>query len=149
MGFQIRVFFFTVSTSMEVAVRVVGGKLLDKYNKGLMLALSLAIAGLGFVSLAALWSVETFFAAAVVMGLGWGVAMPLLNGVMFEISEPDFRSLNSNLNMEMFQAGFFFGPLIGDTILRSCGYSALFYGCGAIMIAGGVAALKLAGSRSH
>jgi predicted MFS family arabinose efflux permease len=141
--------FFTVSTSMEVAVRVVAGRFLDKYNKGFMLAASLAVIGAGFISMADVVSVTAFFSAAVVMGLGWGVAMPLLNGVMFEISEPNFRSLNSNLNMEMFQAGFFLGPLIGDVILRSWGYGVLFYGCGAVMLAGGIAALKLAGSRAH
>jgi predicted MFS family arabinose efflux permease len=62
---------------------------------------------------------------------------------MYDISEPKFRALNSNLAMEMFQAGFFFGPLAGGLILAESGYSLLYYACGLLLLASVAVALRL------
>ncbi len=136
--------FFTISTLMEIAVRVVAGHLFDRINKWLLLSVALAWLSAGNLILAAYPGRETFYAMSVCLGLGWGVAMPVLSGLVFDISHPKFRALNTNLAMEMFQAGFFVGPVLGGAILVAWGYSALYYGCGAILLAGLIMGAPLA-----
>ncbi len=74
--------------------------------------------------------------------------MPVLSGLMFDVSEPRFRALNTNLAFEMFQAGFFVGPLAGGAILVHSGYSWLYYACACVTILGLIAALWL-GTKRH
>ncbi len=137
--------FFTLSTFTEILVRVVVGSMFDKLDKGKMLIASLATLGLGYVVLAHVSSPTLFFGIGLWLGLGWGVAMPLLSGLVFDVSEPRFRALNSNLVMEMFQAGFFVGPLLGGAVLLRWGYPPLYYTCATILAAGLVVAAPLVG----
>ena len=135
--------FFTLSTFTEMAVRLVAGRMFDRLDKSRSLAYSLAWLGLGYFILAHVSDATLFYGMGLFLGLGWGVAMPLLSGLMFDISEPQFRALNSNLAMEMFQAGFFVGPLAGGAILMHGGYPILFYVCGGILVASVAAAILL------
>jgi MFS family permease len=141
--------FFTLSTAAEILVRLAGGPLFDRLNKALMLAAAQAILCVGYLLIAHVSTPAAFFAAGVVLGLGWGVAMPLLSGLMFDISQPRFRALNSNLAMEMFQAGFFVGPLAGGAILLWWNYTGLWYACAAFSLAGLGAALLLGGKNTE
>jgi predicted MFS family arabinose efflux permease len=128
--------FFTISTMMEISVRIVAGHLFDRANKWLLLLAALAWLAAGNLILATYPGRETFYAMSICLGLGWGVAMPVLSGLVFDVSRPKFRALNTNLAMEMFQAGFFVGPVLGGAILVARGYSALYYACGGILLAG-------------
>ena len=62
--------------------------------------------------------------------------MPVFNGLMYDISRPRCRSMNTNLGMQMFQAGFFFGPFIGGAVVPRWGYGTLFYLCAGMSLAG-------------
>lgn len=125
--------FLTLSTLTEIGVRLFGGSLLDKANKAKLMAGSLVWLTVGYMAMAIIKGEALFYSTGLFLGLGWGVCMPLLNGLMFDISEPRFRALNTNLSFEMFQAGFVVGPFLGGIILVHYGYGALFYGCAAIL----------------
>lgn len=140
--------FFTLSTVAEISVRLLGGSLFDKGNKSLALAGSMALLGLGFVAMANLRGSHMFYGLGIFLGLGWGMAMPLLSGLMFDLSKPRFRALNSNLAMEMFQCGFFIGPLAGNLVLVKWGYAEMYYLCAALALAGALLAVRL-GAKSH
>jgi len=135
--------FFTCSTAAEMAVRLLAGPLFDRLDKSLMLAGSLVCLAAGYFIMAHTSEPFVFYAMGLWLGLGWGVSMPLLSGLMFDISEPRFRALNSNLTMQMFQTGFFVGPLAGGLILVHGGYFALYYSCGALLLASVAAAIPL------
>ncbi len=139
--------FFTISTLMEISVRVVAGHLFDRANKWLLLFAALAWLGAGNLIMAAYSGTVTFYAMSIFLGLGWGVAMPVLSGLVFDVSQPKLRAINTNLAMEMFQAGFFVGPIAGGAILVAWGYSALYYACGGILLAGLVAGVLLSPRR--
>jgi predicted MFS family arabinose efflux permease len=139
--------FFTISTLMEISVRVVAGRMFDRLDKWLLLLGSLAWLGAGNLIMAAYPGLVTFYAMSIFLGLGWGVAMPVLSGLVFDVSQPKFRALNTNLAMEMFQAGFFVGPVAGGAILVAWGYSALYYACGGILLAGLLAGALLSRRR--
>lgn len=126
--------FFTLSTAMEIAVRLVGGSLLDKGSKTRLLIYALAgLAGAYFL-LAQRPGLSLFYGLGLFFGIGWGIAMPLLNGLIFDHSAPRFRAMNTNLAMVMFQGGFFLGPLMGGWILSGWDFEGVFYGCGFLIL---------------
>lgn len=102
--------FFTVATGVMIATRVFFGPLFDRFDKGRLAAASLLLFAAGVLMLTVMTSLAVFYAAAVAYGVGVGSATPLMNGLMFSLSEPKFRGLNTNLMLEMVDAGFFLGP---------------------------------------
>ena len=52
--------------------------------------------------------------------------MPVFNALLLDVSGSRLRAFNTNLGMQMFQAGFFFGPFIGAPIVAGLGFSRLF-----------------------
>jgi MFS family permease len=118
--------FFTLSTFSEILVRVAAGGLFDRGRKRLWLGGSLAVLLACFLGLALVESQAMFLGLGVLFGLGLGVAVPLINALAFDLSTPRLRSYNSNLGMQMFQGGFFLGPLLGGFLLAWAGYQLLF-----------------------
>ncbi|MCB2187506.1 MAG: MFS transporter [Deltaproteobacteria bacterium] len=138
--------FFTANTLAEILVRVVLGSWFDRTNKKAALGGALGFLTLCFAALGTLawWlpavggvsPLTVFLGLGVLLGLGWGVAMPLLNALLFDSSEPRFRPLNINLGLEAFQAGLFFGPLVGGLILAGASYGAVFLASAGCSLAG-------------
>jgi len=127
--------FFTLSTGTEIAVRVVGGRYFDRGSKTRLLGGSLLVLAVSYLGLSLVSGHALFFTLAVGLGLGWGVALPMLNSLMFDLSQPRFRALNANLGLEMFQGGFFLGPSLGAWVLACWSYEALFAACAAACLA--------------
>jgi predicted MFS family arabinose efflux permease len=125
--------FFTLSTFTEIAVRLFGGPFFDKMSKPRFLAFSLIGLVIAYLILANTSREILFYALGLLFGLCWGVAMPLLSGLLFDFSTVRFRALNTNLGVEMFQGGLFLGPIIGGWILAAWDYRALYYICGALI----------------
>lgn len=144
-GIQNPGWFFTLSTVTEIVVRLIAGPVFDKFNKSRLLTGSLLWLGLGYFVLPHVSGEALFYGMGLLLGLGWGIAMPLLSSLTFDFSEPRFRAVNSNLTMQMFQVGWFVGPALGDVVLMHGGYSALFCGCGGLSLLGVIAGLFLCG----
>ncbi|MBC17435.1 MAG: hypothetical protein CL942_14350 [Desulfovibrio sp.] len=104
--------FFMAATGVMIATRLFFGPLFDRFDKGVLAAGSLLLFGLGVFMISIMDSLFVFYAASVVYGVGVGSATPLMNGLMFSISQPRFRGLNTNLMLEMVDAGFFVGPAL-------------------------------------
>jgi predicted MFS family arabinose efflux permease len=121
--------FFSLSTFMEIAVRLFAGTLLDKGSKVRSLAISLIALSGAYIFLAHTANPILFYGLGLAFGLCWGVAMPLMNGLIFDCSAPRFRALNTNLGMVMFQGGFFLGPLFGGWIIGDGSFHMLYYIC--------------------
>lgn len=70
-------------------------------------------------------------------GVGIGAATPLLNGLMFVVSKPEYRGLNTNLMLEMVDAGFILGPVAGGlAVAGGVGQLPILMGCaGAAILA--------------
>lgn len=137
--------FFTVSTVASIAVRVAAGPLYDRLPKAVLLVAALAgLAGCmaGFSGTA---GATRFLVLAGGYGLCLGVAMPLLNAVMFEHSPAALRGVNMNLMLFMMDAGYVAGPMMGGALLAAgAGYPRLFIVCAAFAAASGLLALPLA-----
>jgi len=120
-------FFLTLATLSEITVRVVAGSLFDRVNKAHLMTITMLGLSVGYLALAHVGGKMAFFATGIVLGLGWGVAMPVFNGLLFDVSLPQYRAFNTNLGLQMFQGGFFLGPLIGGALVDRCGFTTLFY----------------------
>lgn len=121
--------FFTVATVAMMTIRIFGSAMFDRFSKPhitfiCMSGLIICYAALPFTSFSSI-----FYALALFTGLGWGIVMPVLNALMFEVSYPRFRGLNLNLSLVMMQGGFFVGPFLGGLVYGWLGYSMLFYFC--------------------
>ncbi len=129
-------YFFTVSTFTEMAVRVFAGHLFDKINKKISLVVSLVLLIFGYMLIGIVTNPIGFYSLGLVLGLGWGVILPIINGFLFDVSAPKYRGLNANLATEMFQAGFTLGPFLGGLVLFGYGYLSLFVLSGLVLVTG-------------
>ncbi len=127
--------FFTLSTAGEIAVRVAAGKLFDRLDKVRLAVWTLIGLAGGYVALTLVSTEIGFYALGAILGLGWGVILPVLNARMFDVSPIEFRAFNTNLGLQMFQAGFFIGPFAGGLVLHHGGYEILYYLCAALTLA--------------
>ncbi len=126
--------FFTLSTLTQIGVRLAGGPFLDRLDKSRSLGISLIWLAAAYGIMTGVSGRTEFYAMGVVLGVRWGLAMPLLSGLMFDISAPKLRALNTNLSMEMFQGGYFVGPVAGGAVLLHWGYSAMFVTGAAVLL---------------
>jgi predicted MFS family arabinose efflux permease len=126
--------FFTLAFVTMITVRVTAGPVFDKLSKIQLLGWSMALVASGYVILANTSGPLLFYGLGVLLGLGWGVAMPLFDALMFDISPTRFQGLNINLAIEMVDGGFFLGPLMGGMVLSWSGYGSLFYVCSAVSL---------------
>ncbi len=124
--------FFTVATFVMMVVRAAGGGWFDRWDKRSANACALAICSVASGILPVSKTMPSIIALAVLCGIGWGIAMPLLNALIFDVSRPETAGLNQNLALLMLQAGFFLGPLTGGQLLSFGGYEAVFFGAAAM-----------------
>ncbi len=125
--------FFTLSTFAEIGVRIGAGKAFDHFDKPKILGGAMIWLGIGFLFLGGVSSPVPFFLAGIFLGVGWGVVMPLLTAIVFDISQPRFRALNTNLTMTVFQGGFFLGPLLGGAALLHWDHRVLYSASGIVL----------------
>ena len=140
--------FFTITTLGEISVRVAAGKKFDRFPKAYLVSGTMAVLAVSYALLGRVEDRTLFYVLAVFLGLGWGAAMPVLNGLTFDVSLPKFRALNINLSTQMFQAGFFVGPFLGGWILHFAGFRELYYFAALLSLAGAVI-MYCSGRRKH
>jgi MFS family permease len=119
--------FFSVLTAVMIGIRLVGGRLFDRFDKARLAAFSFGMIALGHLALAIL-PIGAAPLLGVFFGLGLGAGYPALNGLVFELSEPRFRPLNANLMMFAVQLGSFLGPAVGGALVARAGYPGYFGG---------------------
>jgi predicted MFS family arabinose efflux permease len=135
MGIMGTGFFLTLSTVGEIGVRIAAGSLFDRFNKARLATFSMAGLAPVYILLAHVQADGLFFLVGLLLGLGWGIAMPVFNALLFDISKPRLRAFNTNLGFQMFQGGFFLGPFIGAPIVARWGFGSLFEWCAIFSLA--------------
>ena len=136
-------FFFTVSTLSQIGVRLVAGKRFDRMDKTRLLTATLVVLAVCYGVLGHVTCRWWLMGLGVLLGLGWGICMPVFNSLMFDVSETRFRAYNANLGLQMLQGGYFIGPLIGSVIVEQMGFTLLFYFAGLLSMGGAGLCLNL------
>ncbi len=124
--------FFTISTCIEIGIRIFCSSYFDRVNKITCLGYSMFAMVVTYFILAFFPTWKMFLIASVFFGVGTGIAIPLLNSLLFDFSKPKMRAFNSNIGLEMFQGGFFIGALVGGIVLSKWNYNTIFFVCGII-----------------
>lgn len=132
--------FFSVLTAVMIGIRLVAGRLFDRFDKARLAAFSFGMIALGHLALATL-PIGTAPIIGAFFGLGLGAGYPALNGLMFELSVPRLRPQNANLMMFGVQLGSFLGPSAGGALVAAFGYPGYFRG--SILLALASAGLSL------
>jgi MFS family permease len=117
--------FFSVLTAVMIGIRVLGGRLFDRFDKARLASFSFGMIALGHLALSTL-PIGTAPLVGAFFGLGLGAGYPALNGLVFELSEPRFRPQNANLMMFAIQLGSFLGPALGGVLVARAGYPGYF-----------------------
>lgn len=139
--------FFTVQTGLMIVIRLLAGRLFDSMDKVRLVGASFAAVALGHLALDHLPGIWAVPLIGTIFGLGMGAGYPAINGLMFQVSPPRFRSLNANLMLFAVQAGFFVGPVIGGALVARHGYGGYFHVSIGLSLASAAASFLLARPR--
>jgi MFS family permease len=120
--------FFTLSMLTMIAVRALGGALFDRTDKRVVLQIGLVLLIPCFIALPQADVRAVFYLLAGLYGLCMGVALPLLNALIFSSSPPLLRGLNTNLALFSMDMAYFLMPYFGGALIAfGVGFEILFY----------------------
>ncbi len=111
--------FFTIATLVMIALRLAGGLFFDKIDKTRMLQVFMFLLVPCFVLLGHTIGNSMLYLMAGYYGLCIGFILPLLNGLLFDVSPPQLRGVNVNLALFAMDAGFFISPYLGGALIAS------------------------------
>ena len=128
--------FFTISMVAMISVRAFGSMIFDRTNKLFTLQAGLVLLILCLVLLPHAGTRLSFYLFAGLYGFCMGIILPLLNALLFSVSPPPLRGLNTNLTLFTMDAGYFIMPYMGGIIIAfGAGFDILFYiGAGFIIL---------------
>ena len=120
--------FFTISMVTMIAVRALGSAIFDRTNKLYVFQAGLVFLILCLVLLPQADTRLSFYLLASLYGFCMGIVLPLLSAVLFSVSPPPLRGLNTNLTLFTMDAGYFIMPYLGGIIIAfGAGFDILFY----------------------
>jgi len=122
-GFDNVGLFFTIQMLCMIAVRLLGNHLFDRIRKVMLIRACFAFTALSCVLAATAGGLPTVYLSAFIMGLGMGVGTPAMSSLVFSISAPRYKGVNSNLATMAQQLGGFLGPMLGSLAVHSFGYT--------------------------
>jgi MFS family permease len=127
--------FFTVSMSTMIGVRALGGALFDRLNKRLFLTAGLLLLLLCLAILPHPAARPAYYALAGLYGLAVGIALPLLNALLFTASPPTLRGLNTNMTLFTLDLAYCLMPYLGGLLVAGgAGFDLLFHVAAAYVI---------------
>lgn len=115
-------YYFTIQMCCMIVIRVLGNRLFDRVRKITLIRCSFALSAVSFVLAARATDLIGLYSSSLAMGLGMGVGSPALYALMFRISPPEYKALDSNLMMLSLQIGNFLGPFLGAWVMHRLGY---------------------------
>jgi MFS family permease len=142
--------FFTVSMITTISVRIFGAAILDRFNKTRLAAMVLCLLFLCFMVLPHTTTPLMYYLLAALYGASIGMAIPILNALLFSVSTPALRGLNTNMTLFAMDAGYFLTPYLGGVLIAyGAGFGALFCLAGLYFLAGLFLVLVFAARRNE
>jgi MFS family permease len=116
-------FFFSIQTACMIVVRLGANRIFDQVSRLRLIRVTFVLSAASFGLVAASGSVAALSVAALILGLGMGLGSPALYALMFQVSAPRFKAMNSNLMMMALQVGNMLGPILGGAAVEHFGYA--------------------------
>jgi len=121
-------FFFTIFTSTMIAVRILGGTLLDRFDKRRLLTVGLALLALSLLVLPWAGTPSVYYGLAGLYGLSVAIALPLLSALLFTASPQQFQGLNTNMTLFTLDLAYCLTPYLGGMLVAfGAGFGVLFH----------------------
>jgi MFS family permease len=145
--------FFTVYAITILVVRVVNDYLIAKlgYNRLILVAMGMALAGL--LVLAVATKLEVFLIIAVLYGFGFGIINPLLNALVMQFAPVARRGTANATYFLAMDIGMGFGSmllgLLPQLLPTAYGYPSIYFVSAGLVLIGVVFYLKLLKPRVH
>ncbi len=112
------------------------GHLSDRYGRARIIVVSLILAILGFVWLAAGGSVAAFALGVVLLALSSGAALAALIAQAGDLTPPERQGAAMGVLATVSDVGLMLGPIVAFGLLPSIGLSAVYGGCIVVCAAG-------------
>ncbi len=116
LGFQNKGIFFTVFVAASIAVRIVAGRISDRYGREPVLVASALIIMISMIMIGFAQSALLFFAGAVVFGIGSGINSPTVFAWTADLSDFQNRGKGMATMFIGLEAGIFAGAFISGWI---------------------------------
>lgn len=126
--------FFSVWAVSTLIVRVIAGRIQDRYGENAVVPAALCLMATGIGLLAVGESVWSFMIAAVVGGLGHGAVAPSLQAVGIKRTTPDRLATATSTHYLGLDAGLAVGPLLLGFLIGLAGYTGLYLVAAAILL---------------
>jgi len=126
--------FFVVAALSAVSIRLFVSKLFNSNRALVLFALASLVAAIALVGIYMIESALVFYLLGIGYGVGFGIAVPLLNSVSIKASPPQhFGTANSTYFLLM-DLGFAIGAFVWGVTVSAGGYLPVFFGGAAFMM---------------
>ena len=119
--------YFTIYASVLIATRLLGSKLTDKYPFQNIVGISAALCTAGLALIASADSFVSLAIAAVIIGMGYGAAMPALQTEIVRRLPQERRGAASAMFYLAMDTAYVVGPLGMGFIAKAASFGAGFY----------------------
>lgn len=128
--------YFLCYSAAAVLVRLIGGRLADRFGEQRIVPYALAITGGGLLALTLVYGQLALAAAGVASGCGHGLLYPALNSWAIRGEPAAVRGKVTGIYTGALDGGNFSGSLLLGLVGEWCGLSALFLVAGGALLAG-------------
>ena len=137
----------TVETIASAAAALKNGALAARWSNHRLVALSFLCYGVGLVVVWLRISVPLIAAGAVVVGVGFGLALPSIDAAIGRIAPPEYRAGALSIRNGTTFLGRSVGPIVYTSLGIVTGYSVLLLSSGVLTLAIGASALVVTSGR--
>lgn len=130
--------FFGAYTVGAVGVRLLGGRLPERFGPKRTLYPAMALMTTGLLAVAAAGVPSTFAVAGVLLGVGHGWVFPILTGLVITRARERERGAALSIYTGLFDAGFLLGAPAFGWIARHGGHGRMFIAAAAVTVVAAV-----------
>lgn len=128
-------------------LRVPGGKLSDNIGRRLVILVGLVTSFAAMILISFLNSFSGLIAAAILYGVGMGLAMPASYALVADLTPPEVRGLTMGMTNTSLHGGLAIGPTVMGIVASMSNYATMFRACSLSLILGLVVVFGLTQSR--
>ncbi len=128
-------YFFMIFAVFMALMRPISGKYLDKNGPGHIMGLGLIATMGGFALIAAAKGIVAYLAAAIVLGVGTGIVLPLFMAMAVNVVAPQRRGAANATVFTAFDLGIGAGSMFLGVVADLASMSAMYlFACGILII---------------
>ncbi len=126
--------FFTVYALGMIVVRLVVGKIVDRYSEKLITVIAFLVMAGAFVGIVYAKELSALMVAAFVLGLGQGAVMPALQKAAMKNVEPQRRGAGNATYQLFADIGTGFGAAVWGVLVEAAGYASIYWGAAGLCL---------------